>query len=132
MRSSRVEMVGGPVLAALQRGASVKAAAGECQIAEQTLRSWIRRRRDAPDGPFGPFARVFDGRHNRTPTLAAVEGRAGVADRQELLELLAEVAGNGSVRAIELLLRELPPEAAANTQARARELVKLALAPLSS
>jgi len=74
MRSG-VGMVGGPVLTALRRGASVKAAAKEGQLAEQPLRSWIRRGRGSPDSQFGPFAAAFDGRRRGRPDRGGVRGR---------------------------------------------------------
>jgi hypothetical protein len=55
------------------------------------------------------------------------KGRAGVPDRAELLELLTVQARNGSVRAIKLLMREVPAQPTEDLQARARRIVTAAL-----
>jgi hypothetical protein len=120
-------MVGGPVLAALQRGASVKVTAEESHLAEPTLRSWIRRGRESPDGPFGAIAAAFDGR--RRPRLAVVEPESAgeLPDRAELLRRLAEQSAAGSVTATALLLKELPARATEDVRARTREIMASAL-----
>jgi transposase-like protein len=117
---SRVDRDGPAVLALLRRGASATEASAATGVNVNTVRSWVRRHEE-----FGAAAR---GRP-RTPTLSAVEGQAAVPDRQELLELLAEQARNGSVRAIELLMRELPAEGVTDARATARRLMALVPPP---
>jgi hypothetical protein len=46
-------------------------------------------------------------------------------DRAELLALLAEQARRGSVRAVELLMRETPAEPASDTGAEVQRLLAL-------
>lgn len=97
------------MLAALERGASVAEAAAEVRISENTVRAWIRRGRLDPEGRFGPTAQAFD----RRRTLLARPMSCSLPDRVELLSLLTEQARKGSVRAIELLLRETPADSSA-------------------
>ena len=111
MRSSRIEELGDRVLAALNGGASVARAAERVGLSEQTVRSWIRRGRSDPGGRFGPFAEAFEQR--RRPRLAVVgpdappSPDAPLAGRAELLRRLDEKSRAGSVRATEVLLREV-------------------------
>jgi len=88
------------VLELLRGGASAIEAAAATGVNVNTVRSWVRRYPEFPTA--------------RRPVLKVVEGRAGVPDRAELLELLTVQARNGSVRAIELLMREVPAQATAD------------------
>ena len=48
------------MLTALDGGAGVARAAASVGLAEQTVRSWIRRGRENPEGRFAPFAIAAD------------------------------------------------------------------------
>jgi hypothetical protein len=65
MARSRVDEVGAGVLEALERGESVRTAAARAHVSEDTVRSWIQQGRDQPEGRFGRFAVVMDGRDDR-------------------------------------------------------------------
>lgn len=98
---SRVYQDGPAVLTLLRRGVTATEAAAATGVNVNTIRAWIRR--------YEEFGAAAGGRASRPP-LTAVDGRASLPDRRELLELLAEQARRGSVRAVELLLRERPSE----------------------
>jgi transposase-like protein len=115
---SRVHQDGPAVLQLLRSGATATEAAAATGVPVNTVRSWVSR--------YPEF------RSAGKPALTVIEGRAGVPDRAELLELLTVQARNGSVRAIELLMREVPAQATADVQARARKIVTAALTRPSS
>ena len=108
MRASRVDELGDRVLRALDDGASVARAAASVGLAEQTVRSWIRRGRQDPEGRFGPFAVVVDRTRHVRPVV--IDPTVPLPDRVELLRRLDEQSRNGSTRATELLLRALPAD----------------------
>jgi transposase-like protein len=112
---SRVDQDGPAVLELLRHGATAVEAAAATGVNVNTVRSWVRR--------YPEF------RTARKPTLTAIEGHAGVPDREELLQLLAEQARRGSVRAIELLIREQPAKPAGDAQLAARRLMSLVPPP---
>jgi transposase-like protein len=97
------------VLELLRRGASGVEAAAATGVPVNTVRAWIRR--------YPEF------RTARKPALTAIEGQAGLPDRQELLELLAEQARAGSTTAAVQLLKELPAQATEDVRARTREIM---------
>ena len=106
MTPSRVDEVGPAVLAALDGGATVAEAAVLGEIPEDTLRTWIKRGRRAPESRFGEFARTVDAARR----LPEYDPTAPLPTREELLARLAEQARAGSVRACEVLLKLIPPE----------------------
>jgi hypothetical protein len=133
MRPSRVEEVGGAVLAALTAGESVAHAAAAAGLPEQTLRSWIRRGRRDPQSRFGAIAAAVD--RGRRPKLVAVSGgrEDAIPTRAELLSLLGVAARRGHVGSAVALLRELKEapgnDLTAEQQATSRWVMSLAEEP---
>jgi transposase-like protein len=104
---SRIEVVLPALRAQLERGATLQAAAEAVGVSPGTVYGWRRLGRLRPDGPFASAAALAAGGRAKRRRLATVPA-APHPDRRELLVLLGEQARGGSVRAIELLLRELP------------------------
>jgi hypothetical protein len=142
MMHSRVDELGAQVVAALERGASVRQAAGEAHVSERTVRNWLREGRQRTTSRFGPVAAAFDGRPatrmarireapgGRSPSVAAQRAEpsvAGLPDRDELLCRLDMQSRNGSTTATLALLKETPTQRA--TEAEDRFQRPLALVP---
>jgi hypothetical protein len=107
MRSSRVDELGDRVLTALHAGVGVAQAAASVGLAEQTVRSWVRRGREAPTGRFAPFAAAVDvGRRVAIDEL-------GVTSELNEASLVASILGaaqRGQWRAAAWLLERGYPE----------------------
>jgi hypothetical protein len=128
MRSYVDTDAGRSVLTALQRGASVAEASAAAHMNMRTIRNWIFEGRRRPASVYGPFAAAVDQRSRRVrvvPPAAGLESDSSLPDRRELLELLAEQACRGHVRALELMLREVPPEPDSERRELARRLLSL-------
>jgi transposase-like protein len=81
MRSSRVERDGPAVLELLRRGATATEASAATGVNVNTIRAWIHR-----------YPQFHDARRPALKVAEGQKGRAGVPDREELIELLAERA----------------------------------------
>jgi hypothetical protein len=107
MRASHVDEFGDQVLAALYAGAGVAQAAASVGLAEQTVRSWVRRGRETPTGRFAPFAAAVDDRRRVTLDEQTV---AGEVDEATLVASIKDAAQRGQWRAAAWLLERGYPE----------------------
>jgi hypothetical protein len=107
MRSSRVDELGDRVLTALHAGVGVAEAAASVGLAEQTVRSWVRRGREVPTGRFAPFAAAVDGRGRVTIDEPRVSGEV---DEATLVASILDAAQRGQWRAAAWLLERGYPE----------------------
>jgi hypothetical protein len=78
-------------------GLSLADAARQVEVSQKTVRNYLSRGRNDPDGKYGAFAAAVDG------AKADAAEKEEPIDREELMLLLSRAARKGSVQAMKLL-----------------------------
>ena len=93
---SRLEEVGGVVVALTASGLSLEDACREAGIALNTVKTWLKRGRREVSGPYGAFARSIEAARTlaKTPT--------GPMSEEELNQAVWRAVRKGSVPAMRL------------------------------